>query len=69
MNILILMKEIVMFINNLFLTIICCKFSVRNNLYNMRNFHAPENAKKNSVNLGLDTISYHTAQFMEFAPN
>ena len=34
----------------------------------MRNFHAPENAKKNSVNLGLDTISYYTAQFMEFTP-
>ena len=43
-------------------------FEVRENKYNLRNFHEIENSVKNTVKCGLETISYRSSALWSLVP-
>ena len=61
-NINVLMKEIYKFENDLFPPLIDDMFQVRKINFNLRHFQKIANTKKDSVEMGLETISYRAPQ-------
>ena len=67
-NINVLMKEIYKFENNLSPPLIDDMFQVRKINYNLRHFQKFANTKKNSVKMGLETITYRAPQLWNLVP-
>ena len=67
-NINILMKEIYKFENDLSLPLTDDMFQVCKTSYKLRHFQKIENSKKNSVKIGLETISYRAPQLWNLVP-
>ena len=62
------MKEIYKFENDLSPPLIDDKFQVSKINYDLRNFQKIPNTKKNSVKMGLQTISYRAPQLWDLIP-
>ena len=67
-NINVLMKEIYKFENDLSAPLIDDIFQVRKINYDLRHFQKFPNTKKNSVKMGLETISYRVRQLWKLVP-
>ena len=67
-NINFLLKEIYKFENDLYPPLVDDMFQVRKKNYDLRHFQKIANTKKNSVKIGLETISYHTPQLWNLVP-
>ena len=67
-NINVLMKEIYKFENNLSPPLIDDMFQVWKTNYNLRHFQKFANTKKNSLKMGLETITYHEPQLWNLVP-
>ena len=67
-NIDVLMKEIYKFENNLSPPLTDYMFQVRKVNYNLRHFKKLSNTKKNSVKMGLETITYLAPQLWNLTP-
>ena len=67
-NINVLMKEIYKFENNLSPPLIDDMFQVWKTNYNLRHFQKFTNTKKNSVKMGLETITYREPQLWNLVP-
>ena len=67
-NINVLMKEIYKFENDLSPPLIDDMFQVCKINYDLRHFQKIVNTKKNSVKMGLETISYHVPQLWNLVP-
>ena len=67
-NINVLMKEIYKFQNNLSPPLIDDMFQVRKINYNLSHFQKFANTKKNSVKMGLETITYRAPQLWNLVP-
>ena len=67
-NINVLMKEIYKFENGLSPPLIDDMFQVRKINYDLRHFQKIANTKKNSVKMGLETISYRAPQLWNLVP-
>ena len=63
------MKEIYKFENDLSPPLVDDKFQVSKINYDLRNFQKIPNTKKNSVKMGLQTISYRAPQLWDLIPN
>ena len=62
------MKEIYKFENNLSPPLIDDMFQVWKTNYNLRHFQKFTNTKKNSVKMGLETITYREPQLWNLVP-
>ena len=62
------MKEVYNFENNLSPLLIDGMFQVRKINYNLRHFQKFVNTKKNSVKMGLETITYRAPQLWNLGP-
>ena len=62
------MKEIYKFENNLSPPLTDYMFQVRKVNYNLRHFKKLSNTKKNSVKMGLETITYLAPQLWNLVP-
>ena len=62
------MKEIYKYENDLSPPLIDYMFQVRNINYNLRHFQKIANSKKNSVKMGLETMSYRAPQLWKLVP-
>ena len=67
-NINVFMKEIYKFENDLWMPLIDDMFQVSKTNYNLRLFQKFSNTKKNSLKMGLETISYHASRLWNLIP-